>query len=136
MPYIIDISKKCKKIHRMKIKPFGWIGTQEIEFGTGLLNIQDPQPSVCMRITGTKHVWTNFVQNVNFESKGDYAEYFKKILEEFRLDLLTWIHTPVYQNLAWVKEYYEMFKDKIYDFSKVERARYEEIYKRGMPAGK
>lgn len=136
MPYIIDITKKCKKIHTMKLEPFGWIGPQEIEFGTALINLHDPQPSICMRVIGAKHVWANFIQNVNFESKGNYAEYFKKILEEFRLDLLTWIHTPVYQNLSWVKEYYDMFKGKIYDFSKSEQEKFEKIYKEGTPDNK
>jgi hypothetical protein len=81
---------------------------------------------VCFRVHGTKHTWAVFESQLYQISRGDYASYFKKELEEFRIDLLLWIHIPDYWQQQWVRDYYEMFKDRFYDFSEEERKEFEE----------
>lgn len=126
MPYIVDLPAKCDKIYTMKLSPYGWINTPIIvEYGLAMLNPNDPCKTVCFRVHGIKHTWTIFENQLYRISRGDYASYFKKELEEFRINLLLWIHIPNYWQQQWVRDYYEMFKDRFYDFSEEERAQFE-----------
>lgn len=126
MPYIVDLDKKCDKIYRIGVRPYGWIADPVVvEYGTTMINSYDPSRSVCFRVQGTKHVWAVFEKQLYQISKGDYASYFKKKLEEFRIDFLLWIHSPDYWQQGWVRDYYEMFKGLFYDFSEEERKQYE-----------
>ena len=110
----------------MRVSPFGWIGNPiTVEYGLALLHPNDPCKSVCFRVHGTKHTWTIFERQLYQVSRGDYASYFRKELEEFRINLLLWIHIPDYWQQQWVRDYYEMFKDRFYDFSEEERRMFE-----------
>ena len=123
---IPDFETRCKKIYRMKVSPFGWIGNPiEIEYGTLWLEQHDPEPAVCMRVVGTDHFWAVFETQLYQISHGDYASYFTKQLEEFRLDFLVWIKDVDYWQQPWVREYYEAFKGRFYDFSEQEQKDYE-----------
>lgn len=132
MPYIVkDFDKRLtsEKMH-LTIKPFGWIHDKEddgvpIEFGYIFLNNYDPEPSMCMRVVGTEHVWAWFQTSFNQLSKGNYADLFTKQLEEFRIEFLLWIKNPNTAGLEWVREYYEIFKGYFYDFSKEEQEEYD-----------
>lgn len=131
MPYIVDLAKKCDKIYTMKLSPYGWINNPIIiEYGLTMLNPTDPCKTVLFRVHGIKHTWAIFERQLYQISKGDYASYFKKELEEFRINLLLWIHIPDYWQQQWVRDYYEMFKDRFYDFSETERRDFEEQQKR------
>lgn len=129
MPYFVDLEKRANKLMHLSVKPHGWIhngdGVQ-IEFGVVWLDAQDPEPSMCMRVKGTTHVWAWFQHTFNQMAKDNYADFFTKQLEEFRIEFLLWIHSPVYSRCKWVGEYYEMFKGRFYDFSKEEQ---EEVHR-------
>lgn len=133
MPYIIkNFEKRVNKLMHMSVKPHGWIFNDEngvqIEFGDIWLDSQNPEPAMCMRVKGTTHVWAWFKHNFYHLLKSnndDYADFFTKQLEEFRIEFLLWIHSPVYSRCEWVGEYYEMFKGRFYDFSQEEQEQYE-----------
>lgn len=132
MPYYYDM-KKCPKLYHMNLNPFGWTNCPvSIVYGTSLIHLTDPQPSVCMQVEGTEHVWAWFVSNINSESKGDYGKIFTKTLENFRLDMLKYLHAPEARNIKWVLEYWRMFKGRFYDFNKEEKAVFQEIYEKGL----
>lgn len=129
MAYIVDLESRASKLLHMTVHPYGWVpvsdGGVEIEFGTVWLNEYDPEPALCMRVKGTEHCWAWF-QHVFYQLSGnDYAGFFTRQLEEFRLEFLLWIHSPLYSGFGWVREYYEMFKGRFYDFSEEERAEFE-----------
>lgn len=126
MPFIVDLNAKCDKIYTIEVSPFGWIGNPiTVEYGTVMLKPTDPDKAVCFRVRGTKHTWAVFEQQLYRISRGDYASYFRKELEEFRISMLVWIHVPAYWQQQWVRDYYEMFKDRFYDFSDEERREFE-----------
>ncbi len=129
MPNFIDMYRKCRKLYSMEVSPFGWIGNPiTVEYGLALINIYDPQTSVCMRVKGVKgHVWAAYEHIINIESRGDYAGYFTKLLENFRIEFLGWVHTKIYWDLEWFKEYYGLFKDKFYDFSEDESREFQDL---------
>lgn len=128
MPYNVkDFETSVKHKMYLKVKPHGWIYDEngiELEFGWVILNPYDPEQSMCMHIKGTDHYWAWFQTNFVQLSKGNYAELFTKQLEEFRLDFLLWIKDPNTARLPWVREYYEIFKGRFYDFSPEEQQEY------------
>jgi hypothetical protein len=134
MPYIYDMDARCSKVYTMKVSPYGWINNPvEIEYGITVTSPTDPGKTMCMRVKGVPHVWADFEQVVNRNSKGNYERYFTGILEEFRLEFLMWVHTEDYWELPWFKEYYGMFKDRFYDFSDDELRQFEQARRDGNP---
>ena len=126
MPNFVDMEKQCRRIYTMEVSPFGWIGNPiKVEYGLAFVHIYDPQTSVCMRVKGIPgHVWSAYEHVINIESKGNYAEYFTRLLENFRIEFLGWVHTKIYWE--WFKEYYGLFKGKFYDFSPDEEQEFRE----------
>lgn len=125
MPYIVDLEKRCDKIRTMNLSPFGWKNPVCIEYGKVWINMNDPQPSICMRVRGTTNVWATFERELNIMSHGNYGDYFTKQLEEFRINFLVWAHTPIYWELSWFKEYASMYEGYFYDFTKEEQEDFE-----------
>lgn len=130
MPYNIkDFDEIVHQKMSISIHPHGWVSKDgsgvEVEYGWCVINQYDPEESLCMRVKGTNHYWAWFRKNFIQLSRGDYAELFKKQLEEFRIEFLLWIKNPDTARLEWVREYYEIFQGMFYDFSPEEQEEYE-----------
>lgn len=134
MPFIVDFRNVAKPL-QMTVKPFGWVynekGGVDIEYGISKIRPIDPEPSMCMRVKGTGHTWCWYQQGfykmaANDSGQIDYAQIFTDQLEEFRINFLLWIRDSNTQRLDWVREYYEMFKGRFYDFSAEEQKEFEE----------
>lgn len=55
------------------------------------------------RVAETEHTFKLTVSSLNYESEGDYEQYIKKFLENFREEMLGWTLQGV--KADWVSEY-------------------------------
>ena len=94
-------------IKTIYVSPTGWKPNSLIEYTVCYSNPIDSFESVCWRIAGTTHTFKIPLENINFISKGNYEEHFKKVLENFREEIISWKKTM--PQTKWMFEYYDQF---------------------------
>lgn len=109
MPFVFDLKNSIGEIHTMEVFPEGWKSPVTIEYCVAQAHSYDPTLSVVWRVKGTEHCFTIGEHRLNTISNGDYKQHFKKVLEGFRKDYLSWFTEEEYRNCDWRNEYARQF---------------------------
>lgn len=111
MPFIFDFNVFDKEeIHTVEISPDGWNGPITIEYCVAQAHKFDTMLSVVWRVKGTTHCFTIEEQRINRLSHGgEYKDHFKKALEGFRKDYLSWFKEEEYKDCDWKYEYQKQY---------------------------
>lgn len=110
MPFSFDFNLALGDTYTTEVSPKGWKGPIIIEYVVAQAHQYDPMVSVVWRIKGTTHCFTIEEQRLNQLSHGDYKAHFKKALEAFRIDYLSWFTRDEYKNCEWKYEYQQQFE--------------------------
>ena len=100
-----------KEFNNIKIKSIsinkldGWNTPLIIEY---YINMLDITPTVYWKVKGTKHTFEISLRQLDYLSKGDYAQHFKETLQKFREDYIEW-KTKYNFEAEWMQEYYRQF---------------------------
>lgn len=109
MPFYFDFNLANGELHTVEVSPIGWKGPITIEYITAQAHQYDTMVSVIWKIKGTEHCFTIFEQRLNHISHGDYKAHFKEVLENFRIDYLSWFKDEMYRNCEWKYEYEKQY---------------------------
>jgi hypothetical protein len=109
MPYIYNFSDGLSETYTVSVDVKGWKSPVDIEYVVAQVNEYDPLLSVVWRVKGTTHSFVIPQQRLNVISHGNYNEHFKKALEAFREDYLSWFREKEYELCEWKYDYKEQF---------------------------
>ena len=112
MPYIFDFSTGLSEVNTVSVNVNGWKSPVQIEYVVAQANKYDPLLSIVWRVKDTTHSFVIPEQRLNVISHGNYNEHFKKALEAFRKDYLSWFTDEEYSGCEWREDYrlqYERF---------------------------
>ena len=107
--FVFDFNNALDGVHEISVSPNGWNGPITIEYCVAQAHQYDPMVSVVWRVKGTTHCFTMYEQRMNVLSHGKYSEHFKKALEGFREDYLSWFEDEFYEECQWKYEYQREF---------------------------
>ena len=113
MPFTFDFNLGMGDTKTVEVIPSGWKGPVTIEYVVAQAHKFDTLVSIVWRVKGTEHCFTIPEQRINQLSHGNYAEHFKKALEAFRLDYLSWFRDEQYKDCEWKYEYQQQFGNLI-----------------------
>lgn len=105
MPFVFDFNLSIGDIHTVEVSPKGWKSPLTVEWAVAQAHRYDPTRSIVWRVKGTTHTFTIGEQTLNMLSGGDYKKHFKEVLENFRLDYLSWFKEEEYKDADWKNEY-------------------------------
>ena len=109
MPFIFDFKNAIGEIQSVEVNPKGWVSPLVVEYIVAQAHPYDVMRSVVWRVKGTEHCFTIEEQRINIISDGNYKEHFKKALEGFRKDYLSWFTDKQYDGCEWKYEYERQF---------------------------
>lgn len=109
MPFVFDFRKAIGEIQSVEVNPSGWTSPIVVEYIVAQAHRYDVMRSVVWRVKGTEHCFTIEEQRINNISDGNYKEHFKKALEGFRKDYLSWFTDEQYKDCVWKYEYERQF---------------------------
>lgn len=107
--FVFDFNKCLGERKKVSVNPEGWRGPIQVEYGLAQVNKFHTHVSVVWRVVGTKHTFTEYETTINKYSQSNYAEHFKKTLEGFRDDYLSWWEDQRYEGCDWREEYRQEF---------------------------
>jgi hypothetical protein len=106
MPFHYDFSKLYGH-GELKTQPNGWTELI-IEYGYGRIA---SQPNFYWRVKGSQHTFRIPLVILNEQSKGKYEEHIRYVLENFRLEYLSWAAQGFPQE--WMVEYHREYRNFI-----------------------
>lgn len=109
MPFVFDFKTSIGEIHSVEVNPIGWKSPLIVEYIVAQAHRYDTMRSIVWRVKGTEHCFTIEEQRLNILSGGNYKEHFKKALEGFRKDYLSWFVDDEYKDCQWKYEYEKQF---------------------------
>mgnify|MGYP007128596568 CR=1 FL=1 len=108
MPYNFDFNKLLN-VKTVEVEAEGWITPLYVEYGFS------PFSEVSMacnwRVKGTQHTFVIPLTRLDFISKGNYAQHFKEVLEQFREDYIDWKNKGFSEK--WMQEYKQQYSSYI-----------------------
>jgi hypothetical protein len=107
MPFHQDFSS-LYSVGELTTHPNGWIDDLIIEYGYGRIS---HQINFYWRVKGTNHTFRLPLNILNEHSKGNYDDHIKYVLENFRLEYLSWAAQGFPQD--WMVEYHKEYRNFI-----------------------